>query len=105
MGRRAPSAGVGGRTQQAGTLVAAAILPITFQPTLMPRSALDQALVTGISTSLNYGLAVQTWLRPRPDEPLPRGGARTAACWLSATGLSGAVVGGLQELVARRGRP
>ena len=52
-----PSAGIGGRTQQAGTLVAATLLPITFQPTLMPRSALDQALVTGISTSLNYGLA------------------------------------------------
>jgi uncharacterized membrane protein len=148
MARQAPGVGVGGRTQQAGTLLAAAFLPITFQPTLMPRSALDQALVTGISTSLNYGvaalvqdsiealalrglggsdparvdrhrwrrasagldvaaicagLAIQTWLRPRPQEPLPCGGARTAAWWLSATGLSGAVVGGLQELVARRG--
>ena len=46
-----------GRTQQAGTLVAATIMPITFQPTLMPRSGLDQALVTGISTSLNYAFA------------------------------------------------
>jgi uncharacterized membrane protein len=145
MGMRSPNAGIGGRTQQAGTLAAATIMPITFQPTLMPRSALDQALVTGISTSLNYafaaliqdsiealalrgrtdpdrvdrrtwrqasvvldlaaigaGMAVQSALRPRPGERLPRGGARTAAWWLSATGLSGAVVGVVQELTARR---
>jgi uncharacterized membrane protein len=56
MERQLPSAGIGGRTQQAGTLLAATVMPITFQPTLMPRSVLDQALVTGISTSLNYGL-------------------------------------------------
>jgi uncharacterized membrane protein len=147
MGMRSPNAGIGGRTQQAGTLVAATIMPITFQPTLMPRSALDQALITGISTSLNYafaaliqdsieavalrgagrsdpaevdrqtwrrasvaldlaaigaGLAVQSAVRPRPGERLPRGGARTAAWWLSATGLAGAVTGVLQELTARR---
>jgi uncharacterized membrane protein len=148
MGMRSPNAGIGGRTQQAGTLVAAAVMPITFQPTLMPRSGLDQALITGISTSLNYafaaliqdsieavalrgagrtdparvdrgtwrrasigldlaaigaGLAAQRALRPRPGERLPRGGARTAAWWLSATGLSGAVVGVTQELIGRRG--
>jgi uncharacterized membrane protein len=148
MGMRSPNAGIGGRTQQAGTLVAATVMPITFQPTLMPRNALDQALITGISTSLNYafaaliqdsieavalrgagrtdpakvdrrtwrrasigldlaaigaGLAVQSALRPRSGERLPRGGARTAAWWLSATGLSGAVIGVLQELTGRRG--
>jgi uncharacterized membrane protein len=148
MGTQSPSAGIGGRTQQAGTLLAATGLPITFQPTLMPRSALDQALVTGISTSLNYGLAaliqdsiealalrvagrtdparvdrhrwrrasvvldvaaigaglaVQSALRARPGERLPRGGARTAGWWLSTAGLSGAVVGVLQELTGRRG--
>jgi uncharacterized membrane protein len=54
---RSPNAGIGGRTQQAGTLAAATIMPITFQPTLMPRSGLDQALITGISTSLNYAVA------------------------------------------------
>lgn len=148
MGRQSPNAGFGGRTQQAGTLVAAASLPITFQRSLMPRSALDQALVTGISTSLNYGLAAliqdsiealalrsvgaadpaqvdrhgwrrasigldlaaigvglaaQRALRQRPHERLARGGARTAAWWVTTTGLSGAIVGGLQELVGRRG--
>jgi uncharacterized membrane protein len=148
MRRQSPNAGIGGRTQQAGTLLAATVMPITFQPTLMPRSALDQALVTGISTGLNYslaaliqdsiealalrgagrsdpskvdrhawrrasvgldlaaigaGVAVQSALRPRPAERLPRGGARTAGWWLSATGLSGAAVGVLQELTGRRG--
>jgi uncharacterized membrane protein len=57
MGRRSPNVGIGGRTQQAGTLVAATVMPLTFQPTLMPRSPLDQALVTGISTALNYSFA------------------------------------------------
>jgi len=148
MRRQSPNAGIGGRTQQAGTLLAATVMPITFQPTLMPRSALDQALVTGISTGLNYslaaliqdsiealalrgagrsgpakvdrhvwrrasvgldlaaigaGVAVQSALRPRPAERLPRGGARTAAWWLSAAGLSGAAVGVLQEVTGRRG--
>ena len=57
MSRQSPNAGIGGRTQQAGTLLAATVMPITFQPTLMPRSPVDQALITGISTSLNYALA------------------------------------------------
>ena len=148
MARQSPTWGIGGRTQQAGTLVAATFLPITFQRSLMPRSALDQALVTGISTSLNYamaaliqdsiealalrgagrtdpatvdrdtwrrtsigldlaaitlGLAVQRVLRPRSGERLTRGGARTAAWWVTATGMSGAIVGALQELTDRRG--
>ena len=147
MGRQSPNAGIGGRTQQAGTLLAATAMPITFQPTLMPRSPVDQALITGISTSLNYalaafiqdsiealalraagrpdparvdrhgwrrasigldlaavgaGLAIQRALAPRPAERLPRGGARTAGWWLTATGVSGATVGVLQELTGRR---
>jgi hypothetical protein len=32
MGRRSPNAGIGGRTQQAGTLVAATVMPITSSP-------------------------------------------------------------------------
>ena len=42
-------------------------------------------------------------MAPRRGERLPRGGARTAAWWLAATGLSGAVIGVLQELTGRRG--
>ena len=38
MSRRSPNAGLGGRTQQAGTAVAATMMPLTFQRTLMPKS-------------------------------------------------------------------
>ena len=38
-----------GHANQAGTLLAAANAPLTFQRTLMPRSTMDQALVTGLS--------------------------------------------------------
>jgi uncharacterized membrane protein len=57
MTRRSPTAGFTGRTQQAGTVVAATMMPLTFQRTLMPRSGVDQAAITGISGALNYGFA------------------------------------------------
>lgn len=56
MKRSSPGAGIGGRTQQAGTAVAATMMPLTFQRTLMPKSMVDQALITGISGALNYGI-------------------------------------------------
>jgi uncharacterized membrane protein len=56
MRRSSPGAGIGGRTQQAGTAVAATMMPLTFQRTLMPKSTVDQALITGISGALNYGI-------------------------------------------------
>ena len=37
-----------GRPQQTGMVMALALMPTTFQRTLMPRSTLDQALTTGI---------------------------------------------------------
>jgi uncharacterized membrane protein len=85
MARRSPTWGIGGRTQQAGTLVAATFLPITFQRSLMPRSALDQALVTGISTSLNYAMAALIQdsieaLAPRGGYGRPPGGSRRPGC-------------------------
>jgi uncharacterized membrane protein len=146
MRRRSPNAGVGGRTQQAGTTVAATMMPITFQRTLMPKSATDQAVITGISGALNYGFsaliqdtieavalrlsgatspddvsirtwrrasvavdlaaialgcAIQTIYREQPGERLPRGAARTAGWWISATGLAGGIVGLTQEVVVR----
>jgi uncharacterized membrane protein len=57
MTRRSPSAGFTGRTQQAGTVVAATMMPLTFQRTLMPKNGIDQAAITGISGALNYGFA------------------------------------------------
>ncbi|HXY70989.1 MAG TPA: alpha/beta-hydrolase family protein [Actinomycetota bacterium] len=56
MKRSSPGAGLGGRTQQAGTAVAATMMPLTFQRTLMPKSTVDQALITGIAGALNYGV-------------------------------------------------
>ena len=40
-----------------GLVVAAAMAPGTFAPSLSPRSALDQGLVTGLATGLHYLLA------------------------------------------------
>ena len=57
MSRKSPNAGFTGRTQQAGTALAATMMPITFQRTLMPKSDTDQAVITGLSTALNYGFA------------------------------------------------
>jgi uncharacterized membrane protein len=37
--------------------MALALMPTTFQRTLMPRSTLDQALTTGVCGALNYGFA------------------------------------------------
>ena len=45
---------------QVGLVVAAAQVPGTFAPGLTPRSALDQGLVTGLSTGLHYLLALGT---------------------------------------------
>src|SRR5262245_26388368 len=42
------------RSDQAAAFVAAAGLPLTFQRTLMPRSTLDQGIVTGTSTALSF---------------------------------------------------
>ena len=57
MSRRPRYAGAGARTQQTGTVMALALMPTTFQRSLMPRSTLDQALTTGICGALDYGFA------------------------------------------------
>jgi uncharacterized membrane protein len=57
MSRRPRYAGAGARTQQTGMVMALALMPTTFQRTLMPRSTLDQALTTGICGALDDGFA------------------------------------------------
>jgi len=42
------------RADQAGIVVATANLPLTFQQTLMPRSTVDQGLITGLSFATNH---------------------------------------------------
>ena len=45
---------------QTGLLVAASIVPETFASSLTPRSWIDQGIVTGLATSLDYLLTVVT---------------------------------------------
>src|SRR4051812_3454431 len=96
---------IAGRTEQAGVFVAAASVPRTFQPTLMPRSSIDQAVITGGTMAIHYGLAVLThdtieaiaqWARP--DDPSSsearswrgRTAALDAAGWAAGWGLRAA---------------
>jgi uncharacterized membrane protein len=130
-------------------LVAGTNLPLSFQRTLMPRSTIDQALVTGLSITTNQaivtllqesiqagalvaarqvfgpelsertwgrsavaldaavfatGLALQRGLQQRAGEQLPHAAARTGGFWLSVTGLAGALVGGVEEVLSGRGK-
>src|SRR5258707_5619900 len=45
---------------QAGLLVASAVVPGTFAPSLSDRGAADQGVVTGLSTGIHYLLTVAT---------------------------------------------
>src|SRR5262245_54308734 len=56
MPRSARSTSLNHRADQAGLLVSAANVPLTFQRTLMPRPGIDQALVTGLSIAANHAL-------------------------------------------------
>src|SRR5690349_633642 len=47
-----------GRTAQTGVLVAATIIPETFTTSLTSRSWIDQGVITGFATSLDYLLTV-----------------------------------------------
>ena len=67
------AAAIAGRTEQAGIFVATASVPRSFQRTLMPRSTVDQAIVTGGTMAATYGIAALThdsieavaqWARP-----------------------------------------
>src|SRR5437899_637594 len=54
------NSGLTGRGEQTGLLVAAAVAPGTFEPSLVPRSLLDQGIVTGLATTLSYVMTVAT---------------------------------------------
>jgi len=51
-----PSSFLHHRADQAGLLAAATSVPFSFQRTLMPRSTVDQALITGLSFAANHAL-------------------------------------------------
>lgn len=83
------------RADQAGLLVAATSVPQSFQRTLMPRTTIDQALVTGLSFAANHAVvqvvqesvqaAVLVALRRRRSNP-------TTAQWSRASILADAAV-------------
>src|SRR5215212_2242278 len=52
--------GLSRRTAQTGLLVAAFVVPGSFASSLTPRSWLDQGIVTGLDTTLNYLLTATT---------------------------------------------
>ena len=58
MGANGGAPGLSGRGQQTGLLVAAAMAPGTFEPSLVPRSSVDQGVVTGLATTLSYLLTI-----------------------------------------------
>jgi len=43
---------------QTGLVMASAAAPGSFEPSLVPRSTQDQAIITGLTTTLNYALSV-----------------------------------------------
>ena len=49
--------GLAGEGAQTGLLIAAAGAPGTFEPSLVPRSLLDQGLITGLAGTLSYVLS------------------------------------------------
>ncbi len=60
MGFQNAATGLAGRAEQTGLMVATAMAPGTFEPSLVPRSLKDQAVVTGLATTLSYVLTVAT---------------------------------------------
>ncbi len=68
----------GARSEQAGLLVVAANTPLTFQRTLMPRSNLDQALVTGLAAAINTAFVglIQESIQATALQTLQRGRTR-----------------------------
>jgi uncharacterized membrane protein len=131
------------RADQSGSLAGIGFVPLTFQRTLMPRSTVDQAIVTGLTIASNrslvsliqesiqaaallgvggregaeadparwsratlgldvaaiaVGIGIQRRFSSREHEPLARASVRTAGYWLTLTGVTGSIIGGLQEL-------
>jgi len=60
MGIQQWGARLAGPGDQTGLLIAAAAAPGSFEPSLVPRDLMDQAIVTGIGTTLSYLLTVAT---------------------------------------------
>lgn len=99
-------------TERTAALIASASVGDSFQPGLLPRGSVDQAVATGVITGLNYALVstsqsfiaalTSSWLGGGDDaEPLRRRGGEVAAnVLLIAGGFAGA-----RALSQRPGEP
>jgi len=100
------------RADQTGSLAGAGFLPLTFQRTLMPRSTVDQALVTGLTLAANRSLVALLQESVQAGALLALGAGRRAptnpAAWSRLTiGLDVAAIGAgiaAQRAFARRPR-
>ncbi len=109
MGIEQWAARLAGPGDQTGLLIAAATVPGTFEPSLVPRSLMDQAIVTGIGSSLNFVLTVATQdlieaitagIAGRSAGPGPAGGRRSATLALDLAVIPAGVA--VSRLLARR---
>src|SRR3954463_12049748 len=92
--RRSPrGTPVSGSGADVGLLVAAAMAPGTFAPSLSSRSAVDQGLVTGLATRLHYLLAAGAQDAPGAPPPVLAQGTPSPSAQRTATiAVDGAVV-------------
>ncbi len=108
---RGRSQSLSGRANQAGILASATGAPLSFQRTLMPRPAVDQALVTGLSATANHALVslIQESIQSATFVVATRAGRRTVdePRWSRATIAADAVAIGAGVAVQRalRQRP
>jgi uncharacterized membrane protein len=99
------------RADQAGSLAAVGFAPLTFQRSLMPRSTVDQALVTGLTLATNRALVSLVQESVQAGALLTLGGRRKEvdpATWGRVTlglDLAAIIAGiGIQRAFARRRR-
>jgi uncharacterized membrane protein len=99
------------RADQAGSLAAIGFVPLTFQRTLMPRSTMDQAIVTGLTLAANRALVslVQESIQAGALMTLGKnGGGGDTAKWgrrtlvFDVAALAAGI--GIQRAIARRER-
>ncbi len=94
-----------GVPEEAGVLAGATVVGRTFSRGLMPRTTADQAVITGVSSAINYGMtAAAQSLIERVAFKIAGGGSDTAASRRTQRGiiLAGDVAGITVGLAAQR---
>jgi uncharacterized membrane protein len=81
------------------TIQAAALVALRRAGTRSDTKTWSRASLALDAAAFGAGIAVQRGFRQRTRERLPRAAVRTSGYWLSMTGATGAIIGGLQEAV------